>query len=160
MDQVVNTQVKPIPDGYHTLNPYISVKGASKALEFYQKAFGAEVIYRLDMPDGRIGHAEIQIGNSRLMLADEMPEMPDVVVRSPASLGGTTFGLHCYVPDADAAFNRAVNAGAVVKRPVKDQFYGDRSGTVADPFGHLWTLSTHIEDVSFEEIRRRMDVLT
>ena len=148
--------VQPIPDGYHTLNPYLSVKNAVKALDFYKVALGAKEIYRFDMPDGRIGHAEIQIGDSRLMLADEMPDMPDVAVRSPATLGGTSFGLSVYVPDVDAAFSRAVAAGGVVKRPVKDQFYGDRSGTFEDPFGHIWTLATHIEDVSLEEMRERM----
>jgi PhnB protein len=152
-------KAKPIPDGYHTLNLYISVKGASEALAFYQRAFGAEELYRLSMPDGRVGHAELRIGDSRLMLADEMPEMPDAVARSPRSLGGTTFGLHVYVADVDADFKRAVAAGATVRRPVTDQFYGDRSGTVEDPFGHIWTLSTHIEDVSPEEIRRRMESL-
>jgi len=121
-----------------------------------KEALGAQELYRFDMPDGRIGHAEIQIGNSRLMLADEMPEMPDIDVRSPGTLGGTTFGLHVYVPDVDAAFARAVEAGAIVKRPVKDQFYGDRSGMFADPFGHVWTLATRIEEVSLEEMRKRM----
>ena len=150
------SNVQPIPEGCHTLNAYISVKNAAQALDFYKAAFGATEIYRFDMPDGRIGHAELQMGDSRLMLADEMPDMPDVVVRSPATLRGTTFGLHMYVPDVDAAFNRAVATGAVVKRPVKDQFYGDRSGTFEDPFGHIWTVSTHIEDVSPEEMRARM----
>jgi len=139
------SQVKPIPDGYHSVTPYFSVKGAAAALAFYERAFGAKVMFRLDMPDGRVGHAELQIGDSRLMLADEMPEMPDAVARSPQSLGGTTFGINLYVPDADAVFEQAVRAGATVKRPVVNQFYGDRSGTVADPFGHVWTLSTHVE---------------
>ena len=150
------SNIRPIPDGYHTLNAYISVKNATQALAFYKEALGAKEIYRFAMPDGRIGHAELEIGDSRLMLADEMPEMPDVVVRSPATLGGTSFGLQMYVPDVDAAFNRAVAAGGVVKRPVKDQFYGDRSGTFEDPFGHIWTLATHMEDVSLEEMRARM----
>ena len=150
------SQVKPIPDGYHSLTPYISVKGAAEALAFYERAFGAKVVYRLDMPDGRVGHAEIQIGDSRLMLADEMPEMPDAVALSPKALGGTTFGLNLYVPDVDAAFERAVRAGAAVRRPLATQFYGDRSGTVIDPFGHAWTVSSHVEDVSPEEIERRM----
>ena len=150
------SNIRPIPDGYHTLNAYISVKNATQALAFYKEALGAKEIYRFAMPDGRIGHAELEIGDSRLMLADEMPEMPDVVVRSPATLGGTSFGLQVYVPDVDAAFNRAVAAGGVVKRPVKDQFYGDRSGTFEDPFGHIWTLATHIEDVSLEEMRARI----
>lgn len=148
------------PEGYHTLNAYISVRGATKALDFYKRALDAKELYRLDMPDGRIGHAEIQIGDSRLMLADEMPDMPDAVAKSPDSLGGTSFGLHVYVPDVDSAFKRALDAGAVVKRPVKDQFYGDRSGTFMDPFGHIWTLATRVEVVSIEEIRKRMEKMT
>src|SRR4051812_20918094 len=108
--------VKPIPDGYHSVTPYFSVKGGADALAFYERAFGAKVLFRLDMPDGRLGHAEIQIGDSRLMLADEMPEMADAVARSPKTLGGTTFGLNVYVPDVDAQFEQAVRAGATVKR--------------------------------------------
>jgi len=153
------TQVKSTPEGVHTLTPYISVKGAAEALAFYRSALGAEELFRLDMPDGRVGHAELRIGDSRMMLADEMPDMADAVARSPRTLGGTTFGLHVYVPDVDAAFRRAINAGGAVKRPVQDQFYGDRSGTFADPFGHVWTLATHIEDVSPEEMRRRIEKL-
>jgi PhnB protein len=151
--------VKPVPDGYHTLTPYLSIRGASDAIAFYKKAFGAEELYRMPMPDGKVGHAELQIGDSRIMLADEFPEMPDVVVRSPQGLGGTTFGLNVYLPDVDARFQRAVEAGAVVKRPVQDQFYGDRSGTVQDPFGHVWTLSTHVEDISPEEMKKRMEAM-
>ena len=113
-------------------------------------------IYRLDMPDGRLGHAELQIGDSRLMLADEMPEMPDAIARSPLSLGGTTFGFNIYLEDVDTRFKQAVAAGAKVRRPVTDQFYGDRSGTVEDPFGHIWTLASRVEEVSPEEIKKRM----
>jgi PhnB protein len=153
------TQVKTTPEGVHTLTPYISIKGASEALAFYKAALGAQELYRLDMPDGRVGHAELRIGDSRLMLADEMPDMADAVARSPRTLGGTTFGLHVYVPDVDAAFQRAIAAGGTVKRPVQDQFYGDRSGTFADPFGHVWTLATRIEEVSPEEMRRRIEKL-
>jgi PhnB protein len=153
------TQVKTTPEGVHTLTPYISIKGASEALAFYQAALGAEELYRLDTPDGRVGHAELRIGDSRLMLADEMPDMADAVARSPRTLGGTTFGLHVYVADVDAAFQRAIAAGGTVKRPVQDQFYGDRSGTFADPFGHVWTLATRIEEVSPEEMRRRIEKL-
>ncbi|HET6147644.1 MAG TPA: VOC family protein [Polyangia bacterium] len=151
---------KPIPAGFHSLTPYISVKGAAEAIAFYRAALGAEELYRLDMPDGRVGHAELRIGDSRLMLADEMPDMPDAVARSPRTLGGTTFGLHVYLPDVDAAFRRAIEAGGAIKRPVEDQFYGDRSGTFADPFGHVWTLATRIEDVSPEEMRRRLDKMS
>jgi PhnB protein len=150
------SNVKPIPDGYHSLTPYISIKGAAKAIEFYKRAFGATVEVYMGMPDGRVGHAELQIGDSRLMLADEMADMPDAVAKSPESLGGTTFGLNLYLPDVDAQFQRAVEAGATVKRPVKTQFYGDRSGTIEDPFGHIWTLSTHVEDISPEEMKKRM----
>jgi len=149
------SNVKPIPDGYHSITPYLSIKGAAAALTYNKQAFGAAEIYRLPMPDGRIGHAEIQIGDSRIMLADEMPEMPDAVTKSPTTLGGTATGLALYVPDVDTSFERAVAAGATIKRPVKDQFYGDRSGTVEDPFGHLWTIATHVEDVPPEEIARR-----
>jgi PhnB protein len=148
--------VKPIPEGYHSITPYISIKGAARALDFYKRAFGAEELYRMEMPDGRIGHAELQIGDSRLMLADEIPEMPDIVARSPETLQGTTFGLNIYLADVDTQFARAVAAGAKVKRPLQNQFYGDRSGTVEDPFGHVWTLATHVEDVSPEELKRRM----
>ena len=151
----MGNKVKPVPDGYHTITPYISVKGAARALAFYKDAFGAEELYRLDMPDGRVGHAEIRIGDSRLMLADEMPEMPDAVTRSPQTLGATTTGLSLYVDDVDARFARAVAAGAKMKRPVTNQFYGDRSGTLEDPFGHIWTIGTHVEDVSPEEMQRR-----
>jgi PhnB protein len=152
----MTSNVKPIPDGYHSLTPYISIKGAAKAIEFYKRAFGATVEVYMGMPDGRVGHAELQIGDSRLMLADEMADMPDAVAKSPESLGGTTFGLNLYLPDVDAQVQRAVEAGATVKRPVKTQFYGDRSGTIEDPFGHIWTLSTHVEDVSAEEMKKRM----
>jgi PhnB protein len=149
-------KAKPVPDGYHTVTPYLMVKGGKAALAFYQRAFGAEPVYQLDMPDGRIGHAEIQIGDSRVMLADEAPEMPDVVAKSPIALGGTTVGICLYVDDVDALFKRAVEAGAEVKRPVTNQFYGDRSGTVVDPFGHCWTIATHVEDISPDEMRSRM----
>jgi PhnB protein len=146
-------KVKPIPDGYHTLTPYLIVKGGVQALDFYKKAFGAVERFRFPGPGGTIGHAEIQIGNSMLMLGDESPQ---ALAQSPQSLKGTTFGLAVYVEDVDAAFKRAVDAGAKVLRPVQDQFYGDRSGTVADPFGHQWTLSTHKEDVSPEEMQKRL----
>jgi PhnB protein len=148
--------VNPVPVGYHAVTPYLSISGAAAAIDFYKRAFGAEELYRLEMEGGIIGHAEIQIGDSRIMLADDMPSMPDAVARSPQVLKGTTFGLNVYLKDVDARFQQAVAAGAVVKRPVATQFYGDRSGTVQDPFGHVWTLSTHVEDVSPDEMRRRM----
>ena len=145
--------VKAIPDGYHSVTPYLIVKGAARALEFYQKAFGARELMRLPGPEGKLGHAEVQIGDSRVMLADEHPGMGAV---SPQALGGSPVGLCIYVEDVDAVFDRAVAAGAKVVRAVQDQFYGDRSGTVEDPFGHKWTVATHKEDVSPEEMQRRM----
>jgi len=147
---------KPIPQGYHAITPYLSIKGAAEAIAFYERAFGATELYRLDMPDGRLGHAELQIGDSRIMLSDEMPEMSDAITRSPRTLKGTTFGLRVYVANVDAAFPQAVAAGAIVKRPLETQFYGDRSGTLEDPFGHLWTLATHVEDVTPDEMKKRM----
>jgi PhnB protein len=148
--------VKPIPDGYHTATPYLIIKGASKAIDYYKHAFGATELMRFAGPDGRIGHAEVRIGDSMIMLADEHPEMGAI---SPSSLGGTPVGIMLYVEDVDSMFQRAVAAGAKVERPVKDQFYGDRSGTLVDPFGHKWTISTHKEDVSEEEMHRRMKAL-
>jgi PhnB protein len=146
------SNVKPIPDGYHTATPYLICKGAAKALDFYAKALGAEEIMRFDM-GGQIGHAEIRIGDSMIMLADEHPDMG---YKSPQSYGGTPVSLVLYVEDADALVQRAIGAGAKELRPVQDQFYGDRSGTVADPFGHVWTISTHKEDVPAEEMKRRL----
>jgi PhnB protein len=144
--------VSYVAPGYHTLTPYITVRGAAKAIEFYKQALGATEVMRFEMPGGVIAHAEIQIGESRFMLGEEMPEWGN---RGPEALGGTAGGMCVYVPDADAAFARAVAAGAHPAKPVQDQFYGDRSGSVTDPFGHKWTLATHIEDVSVEEMQRR-----
>ena len=152
----MSAPAKPIPDGYHSVTPYLSITGAADAIAFYKRAFGAEEIYRLEMAGGLIGHAEIQIGDSRIMLADDMPTMPDAIARSPEVLRGTTFGLCIYVKDVDAGFQQAVAAGAIIKRSITNQFYGDRSGTLQDPFGHVWTLSTHVEDVSPDEMKRRM----
>jgi PhnB protein len=149
-------KVRAVPAGYHTITPYFSVQGAAAAIDFYKQAFGAEELYRFNMPDGKLGHAELQIGDSRLMLADEMPEVPDAIARSPRALGGTTFGMHLYVEDVDARVERAVTAGAKIRRPLTNQFYGDRSATVEDPFGHLWTLASRVEEVSEEEMKRRM----
>lgn len=145
--------VSPVPAGYHTVTPYLTVRGAAQAIEFYKQAFGATEVMRFDMPDGTVAHAEIKVGDSHVMLGEECPAWGN---KSPQALGGTTFGLCVYYPDVDAQFTRAVAAGASVTKPVQDQFYGDRSGTVTDPFGHLWTLATHIEDVSVEEMKRRM----
>lgn len=145
-------KVKSIPEGYHTITPYLIVDDASKAIVFYKKAFGATEIYRLEGPEGKVGHAEIQIGNSRLMLADEFPNMG---ARSPKTLGGSPISILLYVEDVDAMIQRAESAGAKVTRAVKDQFYGDRSGQLEDPFGHVWTVATHKEDLSPEEMENR-----
>jgi PhnB protein len=146
--------VKAIPDGYHSVTPYLIVKGADRAIDFYKKVFGASQRMRMDGPNGTVGHAEIEIDGSAIMLADEFPDMG---FRSPQSLGGAGVSLHLYVKDVDACFNRAVAAGAKALRPVQDQFYGDRSGTLEDPFGHVWTISTHKEDLSPEEIHKRSE---
>lgn len=145
-------KVKPVPDGYHTITPYLSIKGAAAAIDFYKKAFGATEVMRMAQPDGRIGHAELRVGDSRVMLADEAPDMD---FRSPQAIGATPVHLYMYVNDVDAVVSQAVGAGARVLRPVQDQFYGDRSGTVADPYGHVWHVSTHKEDLSMEEIGKR-----
>lgn len=144
--------VDPVPAGYHSVTPYLAVDGAAQAIEYYKAAFGAEEVLRMPMGD-RIGHAEIRIGDSHVMLADEFPDMGHL---GPKARGGTTVGLMIYLPDVDAAFDRAIAAGGTVSRSVEDQFYGDRTGTLVDPFGHQWTLATHVEDVSIEECRRRM----
>ena len=146
--------MNPIPEGYHTATPYLIVKDAARAIEFYKKAFGAIELMRMTQQDGRIGHAEIKIGDSPIMLADEFPEMG---ARSPEALGGSPVSVLLYVQDVDAVFNQAVAAGAKVTRPVKDQFYGDRSGGVTDPFGHQWHIATHKEDVTPEEMKRRQE---
>ena len=145
--------VQAIPAGYHTVTPYLIIKGAAAALEFYKKAFGAQELFRMPGPDGAIMHAEIKIGDSPIMFGEENPAMGAV---SPKTLGGTAVGICLYVPDVDALAAQAVAAGVTVVRPVQDQFYGDRSGTFTDPYGHQWTLATHKEDVSHEEMARRM----
>ena len=145
--------VKPIPDGYHTATPYLIIRNAAAALEFYKKALGAKELVRHPMPDGTIAHAEIQIGNSRIMVGEESPGQG---FKGPQTLGGSGSGILLYVEDADAWFKRAVDAGGKVLRPVADQFYGDRTGSFTDPYGHVWTISTHVEDVSPEEMNRRM----
>ncbi len=145
----MSTKVKPIPDGHHTVTPNLTVKGAAAAIDFYKRAFGAKEQFRMAMPDGNIGHAQILIGDSILMLADEFPHWS----KSPQSLNGTPVTLVVYVEDVDAVFSRAVDAGATVKLPVENKFYGDRSGCVVDPFGHLWMLMTHVEDVPPQEMK-------
>lgn len=152
-------KVQPIPEGYHSITPYLMVKGADAALDFYVKAFDAEVVVRLDGPDGTVSHAEVRIGDSRFMIGEDVPGHPDIFCSNPKSLGGSTIGLMVYLPDVDKAIGRAVAAGAIIRRPPQDQFYGDRSGVLEDPFGHFWTLATHIEDVTPEEMERRMAAL-
>ena len=144
--------VKPIPDGYNAAMPYLTCKDAGRALEFYAKAFGATEVMRMPAPDGRIGHAEIKIGDAVIMVSDEYPEMQ---IQSPQTLGGTPVGIYVYVADVDALNQRAIAAGASVERPIADQFYGDRSVTLRDPFGHRWFFATHKEDLSPEELQRR-----
>ena len=145
-------KVSPIPKGYSSVTPYLSIRGAAAAMEFYRKAFGAKEIMRMPGPKGDVGHAEIQLGGSRIMIADEYPEIDFL---SPKSRGGTTVTLHVYVKDVDALVARAVAAGARITQPVQDKFYGDRTGTLEDPFGHVWHFATHVEDVSMAELRKR-----
>jgi PhnB protein len=145
-------RVKPIPDGYHSVTPYLCIDGAAKAIEFYKNAFGAKEVFRMGAPDGKVGHAELEIGGSRIMLADEYPDWD---FRSPRAFGGSPVSIHLYVEDVDTVYNRAIAAGAKAKRPVVDQFYGDRSGSFEDPFGHVWHVATHTEDLTEEEIGRR-----
>ena len=145
-------KVKHIPDGYHTVTPYLIVNDGVRALDFYQRAFGAKERMRMPQPDGRIGHAEVEIGDSRIMLADEFPEMD---ARSPKTVGGSPVSIMLYVEDVDAVFKQAIGAGAREVRPVADQFYGDRLGSLQDPFGHKWHIATHKEDLSLEEIKKR-----
>jgi PhnB protein len=147
---------QPIPPGYHTVTPYLVVRGAAQALDFYTRAFGATELFRMADPSGKVGHAEIRIGDSNVMLADEFPEMGAV---SPQTAGGSSVGLYLYVEDVDTLAVQAIAAGATVERPVEDQFYGDRSGTFRDPFGHKWTIATHIADLSPDEIEARARAL-
>jgi PhnB protein len=144
--------VNYIPDGYHSVTPYLYITGAAQAIDFYKTVFGALELFRMPGDGGKVGHAELKIGDSIVMLADEHPGMKVV---GPQTLGGTSIGLLIYVKDADAVVANAVAQGAKIERPIKDQFYGDRSGTVVDPFGHKWTVSTHREDVSAEEMMER-----
>ncbi len=148
--------VKPIPDGYHAVTPYLCISGAAKALDFYRDAFGAVERFRLEMPGGDIGHAELQIGDSVLMLAEACEESS---ASAPDALGGTTVSIHLYVEDVDALFARALAAGASEIRPPGDQFYGDRTGMLRDPFGHVWALATHTEDLSEAEIGERLQAM-
>ena len=148
----MTVKARPIPEGYHTVTPYLSIQGAASAVEFYKQAFAAKEVMRIEAPGGKIGHAEVAIGDSRIMLSDEFPERN---FRNPRSIGGSPVHIHLYVEDVDSTVKRAVAAGAKVLMPVTDQFYGDRSGSLEDPFGHVWHVATHKEDLSMEEIRRR-----
>ena len=147
------TQAKPIPQGFRSVTPYLTLNDAARALDFYKRAFGAQEVMRMDAPGGKIGHAEIKIGESMIMLADEMPSSG---TRSPQSLGGTTAGIFLYVENADTVFNQAVSAGAKVEAPLADMFWGDRYGRLRDPFGHSWSVATHKEDVAPAEMSKRM----
>jgi PhnB protein len=149
-------KVKPIPKGYHTVTPYLIVNGAAAAIEFYKNAFGAKELMRFPGPGGSVMHAELMIGDSPIMMGDENPQMG---ATSPKTLGGSPVGICLYVKDVDALAAQAIAAGAIVERPVQDQFYGDRSGTFADPFGHKWTIATHKEDVSSQEMQKRMEAM-
>lgn len=144
--------VKPIPEGYHSITPYLIVDGAAQALEYYKKAFNATELFRMEH-EGKIGHAEMKIGDSPFMLSDEHPEMG---YRGPKSIGGSAVGIMIYVDDVDTIFKQAIDAGGTETKAIQDQFYGDRSGTLTDPFGHVWTVATHTEDVAPEEIEKRL----
>ena len=148
-------EVRSIPAGHHTATPYLICNGAAKAIDFYKKAFGATEVMRMPMPDGKIGHAEIKIGDSHIMLADENPKSGSY---APQHYGGSPVSMLLYVEKADDVVNKASSAGAKITRPVADQFYGDRSGTIEDPFGHKWDIHTHVRDVSPEEMERHMQM--
>lgn len=147
---------KAIPEGYHSVTPYLIVDGAAKAIDFYKRAFNATEVMRMEAPGGKVGHAEIKIGDSHIMLADEYP---DRGYRGPQAFGGAAVSLMVYVEDVDRIFKQALECGAQELQPLKNQFYGDRSGTLKDPFGHVWNISTHVEDVDPEEMRRRSEQL-
>ncbi len=150
-------QAKPIPDGFYTVTPHLVVNGAAKAIEFYKRAFGAEQLMAMPAPDGkRLMHAELKIGNSRLMLADDFPEFCEGHSRDPKKLGASPVTIHLYVQDCDAAFKRAVDAGATIKMPLQDMFWGDRYGSVSDPFGHDWSIATHKQDLTPQQIAEGM----
>jgi PhnB protein len=156
MTNTVNPEVKPIPDGYHSVTPYLTIRNAAEALDFYKRAFGATEMFRMADANGKIGHAEIRIGDSPIMLSDEFPEMS---ARSPQAIGGSPVTIHLYVDNVDAFIERAVEAGATVVRPAENHFYGDRGGMLGDPYGHSWWIASHVEDVPLEEIRKRASAL-
>ena len=148
--------VKPIPDGYHSVTPYLIVRGGAAAIDYYTAAFGAKELFRFPSPDGKVGHAEIKIGDSPIMLADEYPDMG---YNGPQSVGGSPVSLMLYVDDVDVVFNRAIEGGGTVKEAVQDKFYGDRMGTLIDPFGHIWHVATHKEDVPPAEMQKRVQAM-
>lgn len=148
----MSDKVKPIPDGYNGVTPYLIVSDAARAIEFYKRAFGATEVYRFDAPGGRVGHADVKIGDTHMMLADEHQE---VGARSPKTIGGSPVSLSLYVEDVDATVEKAVEAGARIIRPAANQFYGDRTCGLEDPFDHVWYVATHVEDVSDEEMQKR-----
>jgi PhnB protein len=152
------SKIKYIPKGYHSVTPYLVIKGAAEAIEYYKKVFGATETVRMPGPNGTVGHAELKIGNSHIMLADENPGMGQGHA-SATTIGASPVSLYVYIKDVDKVFERAVAEGATVLKPVQDQFYGDRSGFLRDPFGHLWGIATHVEDVSPEEMKERMKKL-
>ncbi len=147
------SKVPYIPKGYNSVTPYLVIKGAAKAIDYYKKIFGATVVVRMDGPNGSVGHAELQIGDSRVMLADENPQMG---ATSATTIGNSPVSLYLYIPDVDKVVDRAVAEGAKLVKPVQDQFYGDRTGFIQDPFGHFWGIATHVEDVSPQEMKERM----
>lgn len=149
----MKNKVKPVPDGYTTVTPYLTIRGAAKAIDFYKQAFGAKELFRMPGPDGKIAHAEILVGDSHIMLADESAS---VETKAPQTLNGSTAGLFLYLPDVDASFKQAIKAGAKETMPLQNMFWGDRFGKLTDPFGHKWMLASHIEDVSPEEMEERM----
>lgn len=153
MNREYKMAVSAIPKGYHSITPYLIVNGATKAIEYYRQVFNAELIMQMPLPDGGVAHAEIQIGDSNIMLSDMCPE---INFKSPDELGGTPVSIMLYVEDVDAVFAKALELGATEVRPIHDQFYGDRAGSLQDPFGHVWTIGTHKEDVSEDELNKRM----
>ena len=153
----MSSKVRPVPQDRHTVTPYLTIKNAGAAIEFYKQVFGATEKMRMAEPDGKVGHAEIEIGNARIMISDEYPELD---VLGPQTRGGTTAGFHILVEDVDAVFSAAIAAGAIEQKPVSDQFYGERSGKLADPFGHVWYIATIKEELSDEEVQKRYEALT
>ncbi|HEY8217118.1 MAG TPA: VOC family protein [Acidimicrobiia bacterium] len=147
-------KVNPIPDGYRSVTPYLIIDGASNAIDFYEKVFGTKERMRMPMPDGRVGHAELELGDSVIMLADEFPDME---IKGPGTIGGSPVNIHIYVDDVDATFDRAVAAGADVLQPLENKFYGDRAAQLRDPFGHVWSIATHVEDVAPDEMQKRAE---